>query len=93
MVVENGYSQERSGDIQFIYKPQWFDGLDTGTTHGAWNPYDSHIPLIWFGYNIKPGKLYRHVYMTDIAVTVSALLQIQMANAATGKVISEILQH
>jgi arylsulfatase A-like enzyme len=91
-MVANGYSQKRSGDIQFIFMPQWFDGWNKGTTHGVWNPYDSHIPLLWFGWNIKPGKLYREVYMTDIAPTLAAKLNIQMPNAAIGKVIEEVVK-
>ncbi len=90
--VINGYNQKRSGDIQFVFKPQWFDGWDKGTTHGVWNPYDQHIPLLWFGTNIKPGKLYREVYMTDIAATLAAMLQIQMPNASIGNVIEELVK-
>ena len=89
-MVTNGYNQKLSGDIQCIFKPQWFDGGPTGTTHGAWNPYDSHIPLIWFGWGIKPGKMNRETYMTDIAATVAALLHIQMPNGCVGHVIEEI---
>jgi len=89
-MVVNGYNQKRSGDIQFIFNPQWFDGGQTGTTHGVWNPYDSHIPLLWFGWNIKPGKSYREVYMTDIAPTLAALLKVQMPNTSIGNVIEEV---
>ena len=89
-MVVNGYNQKRSGDIQIIFSPQWFDGWQTGTTHGVWNPYDSHIPLLWFGWNIKPGKSFREVYMTDITPTLAALLKIQMPNASIGDVIEEV---
>jgi predicted AlkP superfamily pyrophosphatase or phosphodiesterase len=89
-MVTNGYNQKLSGDIQFVFKPQWFDGWDKGTTHGAWNPYDSHIPLVWYGWRIKPGKSNHEVYMTDIAPTVAAMLRIQMPNGSIGKVIEEI---
>ncbi|HMR91876.1 MAG TPA: alkaline phosphatase family protein, partial [Chitinophagaceae bacterium] len=89
-MVRNGYNQKLSGDIQFIFNPQWFDGGKTGTTHGAWNPYDSHIPLLWFGWKIRPGRTNREVYMTDIAPTVAALLRIQMPNGTIGEVITEI---
>jgi predicted AlkP superfamily pyrophosphatase or phosphodiesterase len=91
-MATNGYNQKRSGDIQFIFNPQWFDGWQTGTTHGVWNPYDSHIPLLWFGWNIKPGKSNKEVYMTDIAPTLAALLKIQMPNASVGKVIEEVVR-
>jgi predicted AlkP superfamily pyrophosphatase or phosphodiesterase len=90
MMLTNGYNQKLSGDVQYVNKPQWFDVGATGTGHGAWNPYDSHIPLLWFGWNIKAGKTNREVYMTDIAATLAALLHIQMPNACIGKVIEEV---
>jgi predicted AlkP superfamily pyrophosphatase or phosphodiesterase len=90
-VLNNSYNPKFSGDIQIIFKPAGIDSWRTGATHGLWNPYDSHIPLLWFGWKIKPGKLHRETYMTDIAPTVSALLNIQMPNAAIGHVIGEVL--
>lgn len=89
-MLENGYNQKLSGDIQFVFNPGWFDGWDKGTTHGSWNPYDSHIPLLWYGWKIKPGKTNRETYMTDIAPTVAAMLRIQMPNGCVGHVIEEI---
>ncbi|GAB4091354.1 alkaline phosphatase family protein [Flaviaesturariibacter terrae] len=92
-MVTNGYNQQRSGDIQFVFRPQWFDwGGNTGTTHGAPYPYDAHIPLLWFGWKQKPGRLVREVYMTDIAATLAALLHIQMPNACVGKPIEEVVR-
>jgi len=91
-MLNNGFNQKLSGDQQVILKPQWFEGLQLGTTHGSWNPYDSHIPLLWFGWKVKPGKLNREVYMTDIAPTLAAMLRIQMPNASVGKVIEELVK-
>lgn len=92
-MVTNGYNQKLSGNIQFTFKPQYFDwALRTGTTHGAWYPYDSHIPMLFFGWGVKPGKLYREVYMTDIAPTLAAILKIQMPNASVGKVVEEVVK-
>ncbi len=89
-MMGNGFNPKRSGDIQFTFKPGYFDGGKKGTTHGLWNPYDAHIPLLWYGWNIKPGKTNRETYMTDIAATVAALLQIQMPSGCVGKVITEL---
>ena len=91
-IFANGYNAKRSGDIQFILKPAYFDGGKKGTTHGLWNPYDAHIPLLFFGWGIKPGKTNRETYMTDIAATLAALLKIQMPNGCVGKVIMEVLK-
>ena len=89
-MMSNGFSPQRSGDIMFTVKPNYFDHGPRGTTHGAWNPYDSHIPLLWFGWNIKPGETNREVYMTDIAPTISALLNIQMPSGNVGKALVEL---
>jgi hypothetical protein len=89
-MMANGYNPARSGDIMFTVKPGYFDGGTKGTTHGLWNPYDAHIPNVWFGWNIKNGKTYRETYMTDIAPTVAALLKIQMPNGNVGKVLEEV---
>ncbi len=87
----NSYYPTRSGQVQMIFQPQWIEGfLNGGTTHGVWNPYDAHIPLLWYGWGIKPGKTNREVYMTDIAPTITALLHIQMPSGSIGKVIQEV---
>jgi predicted AlkP superfamily pyrophosphatase or phosphodiesterase len=88
----NGYFPRRSGDIQIVLQPGWIDGSVTGTTHSAWNPYDAHIPLLFYGWNIKPGKTNRETYMTDIAPTIAALLHIQMPSGSVGKVIEEAIK-
>ncbi len=90
--LENSILPRRSGDIQVIMASNFFDGEKTGTTHGIWNPYDAHIPLLWYGWKVNPGKLYREVHMADIAPTLAALLNIQMPSGCLGKVIEEVLK-
>lgn len=92
-LLANGYYPKRSGDVQIILKPQWIDGFLTGgTTHGVWNPYDTHIPLLWYGWNIHPGVTNREVYMTDIAPTIASMLHIQMPSGSVGHVIEEVMK-
>ena len=92
-IFANGYYPKRSGQIQVIMDPNWIEGYsEKGTTHGAWNPYDAHIPLLWYGWGIKQGKLNRETYMTDIAATLAALLHIQMPSGCVGHVITEVLK-
>ena len=90
--IANSYYFRRSGDIQYFYKPQYLEGREDGTEHGTWYAYDSHIPLVWFGWKVKRGKLNRETYMTDIAPTIAAMLQIQMPNGCVGKVITEVIK-
>lgn len=89
-MITNGYNARRSGDLYYILNPNWFNGSSTGTTHGNWNPYDAHIPLVFMGWGIKPGATNKTHYMTDIAPTLAALLHIQMPNGTVGEPITEI---
>lgn len=91
-MVENGYNRKRSGSILLLPEPGWFDGGATGTTHGTWNPQDTHIPLVFMGWGVKHGVSYRTMHMTDIAPTVAALLHIQMPNGNIGDVIGEAIK-
>ena len=89
-----GYHPSRSGDVIFIPEPQYFSWGEklspTHTTHGQWNPYDAHIPLLFFGWHINQGATSREVHINDIAPTVCQLLHIQQPNACSGKAITEI---
>lgn len=87
----NGYHAKRAGDIQLILEPGWIEGGKTGTTHGLWYPYDAHIPLIWMGWQVKPGATHAEVHMTDIAPTLAAFLHIQMPSGNIGKVILPLM--
>ncbi len=92
-MLANGYYPNRSGQIQMIIQPQWIEGfMNGGTTHGVSNTYDAHIPLLWYGWNIKAGKTNREVYMSDIAATLAALLHIQMPSGSIGNVIHEVIK-
>lgn len=91
-MIINGYNPQRSGDLQVIGKPGIMDGGKTGLSHGVWNAYDAHIPLVWYGWGIKKGSTSRETYMTDIAVTLAALLHIQMPSGSIGKSIEEVIK-
>ena len=93
-MIINGYNRKRCGPVIIIPDPGWFGGHEggTGTTHGNWNPYDTHIPLVFMGWNIKHGSTNRNIKMSDISPTLAALLHIQMPNGNVGNVIGEVLK-
>ncbi len=88
----NGYNPKRSGDIQVVYEPGYMEGFTKGTTHSAMYSYDTHIPLLWYGWGVKPGHDYSQIYMTDIAATLAALLHIQEPNGCVGKPITGLIK-
>jgi len=64
------------------------DWSKTGTTHGAPYSYDTHVPLIFYGWKIPKGSSSDPVTITDIAPTIAELLNIEFPSGNTGKPIS-----
>lgn len=96
-LIRNGHYRGRSGHIWLVYSPGWTEKLYSGdgtrgTTHGSPYPYDTHVPLLWYGWNIRPGKSIQEVSITDIAPTLSFLLGITLPNGCTGKKIESLLR-
>ncbi len=86
-LLNNSFNPKRSGDIMILYEPYWFSGRTKGTTHGAIFSYDTHVPLLWYGWKIKTVTDNTLHHITDIAPTLSNLLNIQEPNGSIGEVI------
>jgi len=92
-MIINGYHSKRSGPIEVIFNAGWLESYaKTGTTHGSWNPYDTHIPLVFMGWGIRQGSSNAIIHMTDIAPTIAAMLHIQMPNGSIGVPIRELMK-
>jgi predicted AlkP superfamily pyrophosphatase or phosphodiesterase len=89
----NGKDPKRSGDIFFVKTPGWLDSYNAkgGTTHGSPFPYDTHVPLIWYGAGIKEGISHHRVHVKDIAPTLSSIMGISYPNGATGQPIEDLM--
>ena len=94
--IINGYHRMRSGDVQIVLNPANYEVgsevIDGGTTHGVWNPYDSHIPFILMGWHVSPGSTNAKTTINDIAATVCALIHVQMPNGCIGNAV-EVAQN
>jgi predicted AlkP superfamily pyrophosphatase or phosphodiesterase len=91
-LIQNGFCIKRSGDVAILFEPSWMEWQHTGTTHGSSYPYDTHVPLLWYGWKIKPGSTADAIDITDVAPTVSSLLNIMFPDGCTGKPIAEIVK-
>jgi predicted AlkP superfamily pyrophosphatase or phosphodiesterase len=88
----NIYNPKRSGEIIVLPEPAWFSGYVKGTTHGTMYAYDTHVPLLFYGFGIKKGETMENTYISDIAPTISMLLKILEPNGSIGKPIVEVLK-
>lgn len=89
--VSKGYDPTQNGELVLIFKPGYVEYSSTGTTHGSPYSYDTHVPLIFFGWNIKKGQTHDRKEITQIAPTVTQMLKITMPNSTDGKVLLEVL--
>lgn len=88
--IQNSFNQNRSGDILINLNPGWIERNNEKTQANSAYNYDTHVPLIWYGWKIKESKISRKINLTDIAPTISYLLKIPSANGSTGKAIIEL---
>ncbi|MDQ3048482.1 MAG: alkaline phosphatase family protein [Bacteroidota bacterium] len=84
-LMQMGYNAKRSGDVLVNYEPAWVDYGHYGTTHGSPYSYDTHVPLLFYGWNVKHGSTAEKTDITDIAPTIALMLNIQFPNGCTGK--------
>jgi arylsulfatase A-like enzyme len=89
-LLQNGYNFKSSGNLLLIFEPGWLTGGAKGTSHGTGFTYDTHVPILFFGWNVKSGSSSRYASITDIAPTLSMMLGIRLPNGSTGQPILEI---
>ena len=88
--VLRSFNAERSGDLEIVFDPFWMRAA-TGTTHGTPYNYDAHIPLVFMGPGITPGRYHQHAALNDLAPTVAAMVGVEAPSSADGRVLVEML--
>lgn len=91
--IINSFNPQRSGDVIVTLNPGWVEKEgDYVTNHNSPYEYDSHVPLIWYGWTVNRSTVTRLVNMTDIAATLSSLCKIPYPNACTGEPMFELFR-
>lgn len=96
MYLENGYYPKRSGDVMVVLEPGWLESYsypapNKGTTHGSASAYDTHVPLLFWGWHVRHGASTTKAVIPDIAPTLARWLHIQEPDGCTGRPLSEVL--
>ena len=89
-LAARSYYPGRSGQFCLLLKPFWqpFDKEDVAE-HTGGSRSDRHVPIILCGPGVKVGTCHGPADLTDIAVTIAALLDIEPPVGAVGRVLSE----
>ena len=86
----NGHNERRAADVTMVTEPYWFADSSTATHGAPWN-YDSHVPVIFMGAQVKAGSYHDRAGVRDIAPTLATLLGVETPSGAAGRVLSEII--
>ncbi len=92
--IRRNFHPARSGDIYVVQAPYAFL-LGQGAVsvmHGSPWRYDTHVPILFGGPGITPGRVTRPVATTDIAVTLSTIFGTTMPSGASGVVLPEVIR-
>jgi predicted AlkP superfamily pyrophosphatase or phosphodiesterase len=91
--IINNFNQQRSGDVIVTLNSGWVEKEnDQVTNHNSPYEYDSHVPLIWYGWSVNRAAVTRKVNMTDVAPTLSSLCKVPYPNACTGEPLFELFR-
>jgi predicted AlkP superfamily pyrophosphatase or phosphodiesterase len=90
--IAKGYDSKQNGDLVVLDKPGFIQYGATGTSHGTPYSYDTQVPLLFYGWNIKKGEEFGKKVITQIAPTLSLLLKIPFSNGTEAEVLEEVLR-
>jgi arylsulfatase A-like enzyme len=90
--IANGYDSKQNGDLILLDKPGYIEYGATGTSHGTAYNYDTHVPLLFYGWHIKKGESFDKKAITQIAPTLSQMLKIPFTNGTEAEVLDEVLR-
>ena len=95
MYLENGYYPKRCGDVLVVLEPGWYEAYSfpaKGTTHGESWAYDTHVPLLFWGWHVKHGESVAPARIVDIAATLARFLHLQEPSGCSGVPLAEVLR-
>lgn len=89
--VARTFHPDRSGDVVLLPRPYVFfgSGRTLRANHGSPYRYDTHVPLLFYGWGVKAGSFWKPVSTVDIAPRVAALLGVDAPAQSEGRVLDE----
>ncbi len=94
--VLRNFNPGRSGDIFVVHQPHCFindfDGLTVACTHGSPWRYDTFVPVVFAGGNLKGQRVYRSIETVDIAPTLAAIVGAKPPSGSRSGPLPEVMQ-
>lgn len=87
-MYQRGFVHDRSGDVYIQLKSGWLDtNYPKGSSHGSPYNYDTHVPLLFYGWNVPEGSTTRKTAIPQIAPTISNMLNIALPSGSPANIL------
>lgn len=91
--MQNGFYPRRSGDLMLNFMPGWIEErAGAKGLSGSMYDYDTHVPLIFFGWKIPSREVSKTVDMTCVAPTLARIMHISRPIGSDGAMIGELYE-
>jgi len=88
--MQNSFHQKRSGDVIIALKPGWIQDVSYSADHNSAYSYDTHVPLVFYGWKIRKTQIGTPVNPADIVPSICNLMNIPHPSSVSGIPIDEI---
>lgn len=87
----NALPADMQVELAVTFKQGYYAQTTTYASHGTPYDLDAHIPVLFMGPGVKPGRYTMPVRSIDVAPTLAALAQVMPFEAIDGKVLTQAL--
>lgn len=78
--------------VTVTLKPFWYWIAAENASHGTPHDYDAHVPILFVGAGVKPGRYPEFVRVVDMAPTLAALLDVRPTETLDGVVLKSAIR-
>jgi len=85
---------QRGPDLIIIPKPYWYLSREMhqhAAMHGTPYPYDTHVPVFFYGPGIRATRHSKRVQLTDVAPSICRLLRVPAPTSSDGVALPELV--
>jgi arylsulfatase A-like enzyme len=83
--MQNSFYPRRAGDLMLNLMPGWIEErIGARSLSGSMYDYDTRVPLMMTGWQIRTGRIDRRVDMTALAPTLARMMGIAPPTASDG---------
>jgi arylsulfatase A-like enzyme len=86
--MQKSFYPRRAGDLMINLMPGWIEERpDVRSLSGSMYDYDTHVPLMMFGWRIPAGRVDARADMTSLASTLAHIMGIGRPTASDGEML------